>query len=80
MPVGYIPNHTVENLPDMIKEQVKMLVEETAYGEKLEKQLKEEREIADALAVELSSCYAPVSWMFNEDISKALKRWREARK
>lgn len=50
------------------------------YIEELEKQLKEEREIADALAVELSSCHASISWMFNEDISKALKRWREARK
>lgn len=50
------------------------------YVLSLEEALRQEREIADALAVELSSCHSSISWMFNEDISKALKRWREARK
>jgi hypothetical protein len=50
------------------------------YIAQLEESLRQEREIADALAVELSSCHSSISWMFNEEISNALKRWREARK
>lgn len=38
MPVGYIPNHTVENLPLMIKSQARMLAEEITHSEKLEEQ------------------------------------------
>ena len=55
-------------------------ISRNGYIEELEKQLKEERQIADALAVELSSCHSSISWMFNEDISEALRKWREARK
>ena len=50
------------------------------YVLSLEEALRREREIADALAVELSSCHSSISWMFNEDISEALRKWREARK
>lgn len=49
MPVGYIPNHTVENLPLMIKSQARMLAEEITHSEKLEEQLQESREYADRL-------------------------------
>jgi len=38
MPCGYVPNHTVENLPDMISDQTTMFAEEITYSEKLEKQ------------------------------------------
>ena len=62
-----------------VKQMGEVTISRNGYIEGLEKQLQEEREIADALAVELSSCYAPVSWMFNEEISEALRRWREAR-
>ena len=38
MPVGYIPNHTIENLPDMIASQAQLLAEEITHSEKLVKQ------------------------------------------
>ena len=50
------------------------------YVERLEKKLREERELADMLAVELSSCTNSITWMFNQNISEALGRWRKARK
>jgi predicted RNase H-like nuclease (RuvC/YqgF family) len=39
MPVGYIPTHTVENLPEMIGDLAKALAEETTEREKLEREL-----------------------------------------
>jgi hypothetical protein len=63
-----------------IKQLGDVTISRNEYIEQLEETLRQEREIADALAVELSSCHSSISWMFNEDISKALKRWRESRK
>jgi hypothetical protein len=63
-----------------IKQMGEVTISRNGYIEELEEALRQEREIADALAVELSSCHSSISWVFNEDISKALKRWREARK
>lgn len=39
MPCSYIPNHTVENLPAMIKDQAQMLGEECARADSLEQEL-----------------------------------------
>ena len=38
MPCSYIPNHTIENLPDMIASQAQLLAEEITHSEKLVKQ------------------------------------------
>ena len=49
------------------------------YVQELEEQLRQERELADKLAVELSACSN--AWLFdvNELAAEALKKWREAR-
>jgi hypothetical protein len=39
MPCGYVPNHTVENLPAMITDQAQMLGEECNRADALEEQL-----------------------------------------
>jgi chromosome segregation ATPase len=39
MPVGYIPTHTAENLPEMIGDLAKALAEETTERENLEREL-----------------------------------------
>ncbi len=39
MPVGYVPTHTVENLPEMIGDLAKALAEETTEREQLEREL-----------------------------------------
>ena len=39
MPCGYVPNHTVENLPAMIEDQTALFAEEISRGESLEEQL-----------------------------------------
>jgi hypothetical protein len=41
MPVGYVPTHTVENLPEMIGDLAKALAEETTEREQLERELAE---------------------------------------
>jgi SMC interacting uncharacterized protein involved in chromosome segregation len=41
MPVGYIPTHTAENLPEMIGDLAKALAEETTERENLERELTE---------------------------------------
>ena len=41
MPVGYIPTHTEENLPEMIGDLAKALAEETTERENLERELTE---------------------------------------
>ena len=46
MPVGYVPTHTTENLPEMIGDLAKALAEETTEREKLERELNEAREDA----------------------------------
>jgi hypothetical protein len=39
MPVGYIPTHTVKNLPKMVGDLAKALAEETTECEQLEREL-----------------------------------------
>ena len=56
MPVGYIPTHTVENLPEMIGDVAKALAEETTECEQLECELAEAREQRDTLAEALEEC------------------------
>jgi predicted RNase H-like nuclease (RuvC/YqgF family) len=41
MPVGYVPTHTLENLPEMIGDLAKALAEETTEREQLERELAE---------------------------------------
>lgn len=55
MPCGYIPNHTIENLPAMIEDQAQRLTQECAYNELLEKQ-------RDILADALEKIAAYESW------------------
>jgi predicted RNase H-like nuclease (RuvC/YqgF family) len=43
MPVGYVPTHTVENIPEMIGDLAKALAEETTEREQLERELAEAR-------------------------------------
>jgi hypothetical protein len=43
MPVGYIPTHTAENLPEMIDDLAKALAEETTEREKLERECERAR-------------------------------------
>jgi hypothetical protein len=50
MPVGYVPTHTVENLPEMIGDLAKALAEETTEREKLERELAEARQQRETLA------------------------------
>ena len=49
------------------------------YIQELEEQLRQERELADKLAVELSACNN--TWIFNENenVVEALNQWRELR-
>jgi len=50
MPVGYIPTHTAENLPEMICDLAKALAEETTERENLERELAAVTEQRDRLA------------------------------
>ena len=52
MPVGYIPTHTEENLPEMIGDLAKALAEETTEREKLEHELSEMHERCEKLQKE----------------------------
>jgi len=62
MPVGYIPTHTAENLPEMICDLAKALAEETTERENLERELAavtEQRDrLAEAINVSLARAYA----------------------
>ena len=53
MPVGYIPTHTVKNLPEMIGDLAKALAEETTECEQLERELAEVRKQRDILETAL---------------------------
>jgi hypothetical protein len=55
MPVGYVPTHTVENLPEMIGDLTKALAEETTEREKLELELSEAQKQRDILIEALHS-------------------------
>jgi predicted RNase H-like nuclease (RuvC/YqgF family) len=53
MPVGYVPTHTVENLPEMIGDLAKALAEETTEREKLERELSDMTKRRDDLLASL---------------------------
>jgi len=53
MPVGYVPTHTVENLPEMIGGLAKALAEETTEREKLERELTDMTKRRDELLASL---------------------------
>ena len=55
MPVGYIPTHTAENLPEMICDLAKALAEETTERENLECELDAMTGQRDRLAEALTS-------------------------
>ena len=62
-----------------VKEMGCVTISRNGYVQELEEQLRQERELADKLAVELSACNN--TWIFNDDeVEKLLNQWREARK
>jgi hypothetical protein len=56
MPVGYIPTHTAENLPEMICDLAKALAEETTERENLERELAAVTEQRKKLTYALVMC------------------------
>jgi hypothetical protein len=68
------------NMNKDIKQMGCVTIARNGYIQELEEQLRQERELADKLAVELSACNN--TWIFNENenVVAALKQWREARK
>jgi hypothetical protein len=63
-----------------VKQMGCVTISRNGYIQELEEQLRQERELADKLAVELSACNN--TWIFNENenVVAALNQWREARK
>jgi hypothetical protein len=63
-----------------VKQMGCVTISRNGYIQELEEQLRQERELADKLAVELSACNN--TWIFNENenVVTALNQWREARK
>lgn len=66
------------NLKDVVQRGC-VTIARNGYIQELEEQLRQERELADKLAVELSACNN--TWIFNENdnVVEALNQWREAR-
>jgi hypothetical protein len=62
-----------------VKQMGCVTIARNGYVQELEEQLRQERELADKLAVELSACNN--TWIFNENqnVVEALNQWREAR-
>ncbi len=62
-----------------VKQMGCVTISRNGYVQELEEQLRQERELADKLAVELSACNN--TWIFNENknVVEALKMWRELR-
>jgi hypothetical protein len=88
MPVGYIPTHTAENLPEMIGGLAKALAEETTERENLERELAAERVLADQLGIALNRAMEiipdPDELSYTERIKtlrweKLIAAWKEAR-
>jgi predicted RNase H-like nuclease (RuvC/YqgF family) len=61
MPVGYVPTHTAENLPEMIGDLAKALAEETTEREKLERELSDMTKRRDELLASLEKVVAYLS-------------------
>jgi hypothetical protein len=62
-----------------VKQMGCVTISRNGYVQELEEQIRQERELADKLAVELSACNN--TWIFNENenVVAALKMWRELR-
>jgi hypothetical protein len=67
------------NMNKDVKQMGCVTISRNGYVQELEEQLRQERELADKLAVELSACNN--TWIFNENknVVEALKMWRELR-
>lgn len=79
MPVGYIPNHTIETLPTMIQEQSQMLAEETTCSEKLQEQRDKYRDIASELIamIRINVMRDTFKTATTEQVNEYLKQWIE---
>jgi hypothetical protein len=77
MPVGYIPTHTAENLPEMICDLAKALAEETTERENLERELATVTEQRDRLAEALKEIYNVSSFDYDTMPELARKKYRE---
>ena len=74
------PFREKNNMNKDVKQMGCVTISRNGYIQELEEQLRQERELADKLAVELSACNN--TWIFNENdnVVEALKMWRELRK
>jgi flagellar biosynthesis chaperone FliJ len=77
MPVGYIPTHTAENLPEMICDLAKALAEETTERENLECELDAMTGQRDRLAEELRTLIEERNEVCNQR-DAAFERYNEA--
>jgi predicted RNase H-like nuclease (RuvC/YqgF family) len=66
MPVGYIPTHTAENLPEMIGDLAKALAEETTERENLELELASVKERQKTDSQSCPECDALASYGSND--------------
>jgi len=77
MPVGYIPTHTAENLPEMIGDLAKALAEETTERENLECELDamtgQRDRLAEALR-EIADCDFVITLPDRMDAVRAIAR------
>jgi chromosome segregation ATPase len=79
MPVGYIPTHTAENLPEMICDLAKALAEETTERENLERELAAVTEQRDRLAEELDALKQSMLDLSHPNMKLLLEERNEAR-
>jgi hypothetical protein len=75
MPVGYIPTHTAENLPEMIGDLAKALAEETTERENLERELATVTEQRDKLAEELKEAQDTIGLMLKDSSCRTIPRY-----
>jgi hypothetical protein len=68
MPVGYIPTHTAENLPEMIGDLAKALAEETTERENLERELAAVTEQRNETSHNLASIVAAILKRDSRDV------------
>ena len=79
MPVGYIPTHTAENLPERIGDLAKALAEETTEREKLERELAAVTEQRDRLAEEFDALKQSILDLSHPNMKLLLEERNEAR-
>jgi hypothetical protein len=77
MPVGYIPTHTAENLPEMIGDLAKALAEETTERENLERELAAVTEQRDKPAEELKEAQDAIEMMLNDSACRRIAAYTE---